>query len=315
MKVVGRIPITVSEIVSSSIALPSTLETGYADWDGEYASGTTYPADAYVMVTGTAGGASAATYKVYKSAQAGNLGNDPVTDDGTWWTDEGTLNQLRMFNDIIQEQSTQASPVAVRITPGSLFTSVGLINVDAAEAQIRVIDPVEGEVFNETISLVSDSGIADWYAYFYESIIRLTNYVNFDLPNYTSADLEVTLTGTGDVGLGALVVGQAITLGDTQYGLGLGLIDYSTKNVDATTGFITISPGSYQDTMDAEIVMDTSYVSQAKKVLTDLRSTPALYVADADRDGTILFGYFREFDLLLTGPVKSTALLQIESLT
>lgn len=315
MKVIERIAITTGEIVSSDIALPSTLETGYADWDGEYSSGTAYPADAYVMVTGTAGGAATATYKVYKSVQGANTGNDPTTDDGTWWTDEGTLNQLRMFNDIIQEQSTQVSPVTVRITPGSLFTAVGLVNVDAAEVQIKVIDPTEGDVFDETISLVSDSGIADWYAYFYESIVRKDNYVNLDLPNYSSADLEITLTGTGNISLGALVVGQAITLGDTQYGLGLGLIDYSTKTVDSETGFVTITQGSYQDTMDAEIVMNTTYVSQAKKVLTDLRASPALYVADADKDGTILFGYFREFDLLFTGPVKSTALLQIESLT
>lgn len=50
-----------------------------ADW----ASGSTYAAAA--TVTGSDG-------VIYTSVQNGNTGHDPVSDDGTWWTDTGVLS-------------------------------------------------------------------------------------------------------------------------------------------------------------------------------------------------------------------------------
>jgi hypothetical protein len=49
--------------------------------------------------------------------------------------------------------------------------AVALINIDAAEVQI-VSETDDGEVYNETFSLTSTDGITDWYAYFFEEIVR-----------------------------------------------------------------------------------------------------------------------------------------------
>jgi hypothetical protein len=85
--------------------------------------------------------------------------------------------------------------------------AVALINIDAAEVQI-VSETDDGEVYNETFSHVSTDGITDWYAYFFEEIVRKQKLVVAYLPPYVAQTLTVILTDNGTVGLGTLIIGQ-----------------------------------------------------------------------------------------------------------
>jgi hypothetical protein len=178
-----------------------------------------------------------------------------------------------------------------------------------------VTDPSEGEVYNQTFLMTSYSGIINWYDYFFTPINRKRELSVLGLPPYSAAVIDVTFNDAGETAkVGALVLGTSATIGDSQYGASFGIIDYSLKSVDAQ-GRTTVTAGAYSDEADIDVVIETGRFAEVKKILTDLRSTPSVWIAEDNTEGTIIYGYYREFDVLLTGPVVSMCTLSIEGLT
>jgi hypothetical protein len=220
-----------------------------------------------------------------------------------------------MFNDVVQEQTTQANIIDVSITPAVVTTALAAINVDCASITIVVTDPSEGVVYNQTFEMTSYSGITNWYDYFFTAIDRKKDLSVLGLPPYSQAAIDVTFNDSGETAkVGALVLGTSANIGDSQYGASFGIIDYSTKSVDSQ-GRTTITAGTYSDEADIDVVIETGRFAEVKKILTDLRTTPSVWIAEDNTEGTIIYGYYREFDVLLTGPVVSMCTLSIEGLT
>lgn len=300
-----------SQTVTDSILTATNVtETDEAEWS----SATTYADGDLVMVTGTAGGAATATHKIYESEVGSNVGNDPTTDDGTNWTEISSTNRFKMFDTIVQDQTERSGGIEVELTPAQVTNGLACINVDCASIRILMNDPTEGDVYDETFTMTSYSGITDWYAYFFTAIVRKKDLVIIGLPPYASATITATFTDTGTAKVGALVIGTYATIGDSQYGASFGIIDYSTKSVDAQ-GRTTITAGSYADEADVDVIIETTRFAEVKNILTELRTVPSVYVAEEGTDGTVIYGYYREFDVILSGPVVSTCSIQIEGLT
>jgi hypothetical protein len=292
-------PVDVDDSVFQSSDVP---EADYAAWAG----GTTYADEDRVIVT-------TGYHKIYESQQAANTGNDPTTDDGTWWVEVSSTNRWKMFNAIVQEQTVQASEINTVLQSSTVVNSVALINLDATTVQITVTDSVEGLVYDETYTMTSYSGIQDWYAYFFEPIIRDTQLAVTDLPPYANADIGVTISSSGDAKCGALVIGQFAVLGLSQHGVSLSIVDYSTKTTDAD-GNVTIIDGAYSDKMEVDVVLDTAQIGQVKRTLTSLRTNPSVWVAQDNESDLVIYGYYREFDIILSNPTISVCSLQIEGL-
>lgn len=292
-------------VTDTTLTTTDVPENDYAAW----LVGTTYAATDRVIVT------TPNIHNIYESVQGANTGNDPVTDDGTWWTRVSSTNRWKMFNDVVQEQTTQADIIDVTITPAAVTTALAAINVDCASITVVVTDPLEGEVYNQTFPMTSYSGITNWYDYFFTAINRKKELSVLGLPPYSAAVIDVTFNDSGETAkVGALVLGTSATIGDSQYGASFGIIDYSTKSVDAQ-GRTTVTAGTYSDEADIDVVIETGRFAEVKKILTDLRTTPSVWIAEDNTEGTIIYGYYREFDVLLTGPVVSMCTLSIEGLT
>jgi len=292
-------------VTDTTLTTTDVPENDYAAW----LVGTTYAAADRVIVT------TPNIHNIYESVQGANTGNDPVTDDGTWWTRVSSTNRWKMFNDVVQEQTTQADIIDVSITPAAVTTALAAINVDCASITVVVTDPLEGEVYNQTFPMTSYSGITNWYDYFFTAINRKKELSVLGLPPYSAAVIDVTFNDLGETAkVGALVLGTSANIGDSQYGASFGIIDYSTKEVDAQ-GRTTITAGTYSDEADIDVVIETGRFAEVKKILTDLRTTPSVWIAEDNTEGTIIYGYYREFDVLLTGPIVSMCTLSIEGLT
>jgi hypothetical protein len=292
-------PVTIDDAVFQSSDVP---ENDYAAWAG----GTTYAAADRVIVT-------TGYHNIYESVQSGNTGNDPTTDDGTWWTLISSTNRWKMFNAVVQEQTVQATQINTVLQSTSVVNSLALINVEGTTVVITMTDAVEGVVYNETFNLTSYSGIQDWYAYFFEPIVRKNQLALTDLPPYANASISVTVNAGADAKVGALVIGQFADLGLSQHGASLSIVDYSTKNTDAQ-GRITITDGPYADKMEVDVVLDTSQIGQANTTLSSLRTTPAVWIAEDNNDDLVIYGYYREFDIILSNPTISRISLEIEGL-
>ena len=292
-------PVTIDDAVFQSSDVP---ENDYAAW----AVGTTYAAGDRVIVT-------TGYHKIYESKLGGNVGNDPTTDDGTNWLEISSTNRWKMFNAIVQEQTVQATQINTVLQSASVVNSLALINIVGTTVVITMTDAVEGVVYNETFNLTSYSGIQDWYAYFFEPIVRKNQLALTNLPPYANASISVTVNAGADAKVGALVIGQFADLGLSQHGASISIIDYSTKTTDAQ-GRVTITDGPYADKIDVDVILDTSTICQANTTLSSLRTTPAVWVAEDNNDDLVIYGYYREFDIILSNPTISRLSLEIEGL-
>ena len=195
----------------------------------------------------------------------------------------------------------------------SVVNSLALINIDCAEVTVTVEDATEGVVYDETFSLISDSGIQDWYAYFFEPIVRDDRLAILDLPPYANADITVTFTDTGTAKCGELIIGQFADLGFSQHGASYSIIDYSTKTTDSQ-GRVTITDGPYANKLDVDVILDTAVFGTVRNTLADLRTTPCAWIAEENNRNSIVYGYYREFDIILSNPTTSRCSLEIEGL-
>lgn len=299
MKMIRPMAVNDAALLSSNIA-----ETDYAAW----AVGTTYALAARVMVV------AANVHKVYESLQAGNVGHTPATSP-TWWLEVGNTNRWRMFDQSITSQSSNADSIDVSMQTTGRIDSVALLNVSAATAHIQMTDTVDGTVYNKTYNLVSDSGITDWYAYFFEPIARKTDLVVSDLPVYSGAVVRVLLSEAGNtVLLGALVVGLSKQVGGTQYGAKIGIQDYSVKTRDAF-GNYSILERSFNKTAAFTLLVDNGFVDQLFTMLSSVRATPVVYVGSDNFSSMAVYGFFKDFDITVSYPKHSICTLQIEGLT
>lgn len=292
-------PVTIDDAVFQSSDVP---ENDYAVW----AVGTTYAAGDRVIVT-------TGYHKIYESKLSGNVGNDPTTDDGTNWLEISSTNRWKMFDAIVQDQTVQATQIVTTLQSPTVVNSMAFLNVVATTIEVTVTDAVEGVVYDETFNMTSYSGIQDWYAYFFEPIIRKDQLAITDLPPYANASIEVTINSNADAKIGALVMGQFASLGLSQHGASLSIVDYSTKTTDAQ-GRVTITDGPYADKMEVDVVLDTSQIGQANSTLSSLRTTPAVWIAEDNNDDLVIYGYYREFDIILSNPTISRLSLEIEGL-
>jgi hypothetical protein len=303
MKIIRPVTITDSIFQSSTVS-----EADQAEW----LSGTTYHVGDLVMVTTTANGAATATHKIYSSVHS-QVGNDPTVDDGTNWTEVSSTNRWKMFDAVVQDQTVNATSINTVLQSPTVVNSLALLNVDGTTVVVTVTDAVEGVVYNETFNLTSYSGIQDWYAYFFEPIVRKNQLALTDLPPYSNTSISVTINSGADAKVGALVIGQFADLGLSQHGASISIIDYSTKTTDSQ-GRVTITDGPYADKMDVDVVLDTSQIGQANTTLSSLRTTPAVWVAEDNNDDLVIYGYYREFDIILSNPTISRLSLEIEGL-
>lgn len=299
MKIIRPITVTDSVFVSSNVA-----ENDYAEW----AVGTTYAlADRVIVLS---------THRIYESVQGSNLGNDPTTDDGTWWIDIGATNRWRAFDDTVTDQVQNTTSITYSLDPQSLTNSIAFFNLDATSVQVTMTDPSEGSVYDTTVSLVDNGAVSDWWGYFFEPIIRKPEIVLFDLPNYASATIGVTITTvTGETAkVGQIVFGNQKTIGLTSYGTSIGIQDYSTKETD-DFGNVVITERRFAQTVDYEIQLLTSTIRDVQKVLSTYRATPLVFSGtDEGTYGDLVYGYYRNFGINISTPSYSDATIEVEGL-
>lgn len=281
--------------------------TTYGEWD----AGVTYVlADRVVSLV---------THHVYESLAAGNLNHDP--DDlanAAWWLDLGPTNKWAMFDSYNATQTIHPLRIDTTVQLTGRVDSLALLNISNA-VTVRVVmnTDSEGDVYDHTFDLVSYEGISDWYSYFFEDVQRLDTIMISDLPAYVDPRIRIVIEGNGvsAVGLGLVSMGLSKNLGTTLHdGAQIGITDYSRKEADEFGNYIIVRRAfSRRGTFNTRIWK--SQVDGVHKVLSDYRTVPAVYVASRDYASTVIFGFFRDFQIEIDYPLESLVSIEIEGLT
>lgn len=302
MKTVRPISIRGAVLDASSVAVSE------ADWN----SGTTYSLAAPVKAT-----ASDALLHRYVSAQGSNTNHNPVTDDGTWWTDEGPVNRWAMFDDTSTTATTDADEIEVTLAlpAGERMDVVYLAGLDAETVRIQIEDALAGPVHDETYSLAEVGAITSWHAWFFEPVERKSELLVGDLPNGAGAEVTVTIGHPGDTAAcGNLVLGFRRALGDTAWGVETEIRDYS-RWIENDFGDRVLVEGAYRKLMSATALLANVIKDAVERELTGARAQVRLYIADETYTSLTVFGTARWKTAMDGAPDVSRCVLQVEGNT
>ena len=299
MIIIRPVLIDDSVLTSSNVA-----ETDNPEW----IIGTAYTTGNVVQVTDDL------IHSVYEALGA-TTGDSPPDNPDKWLRVSAT-GTWAMFSDQISDQTEKATEIAVTLLPGAVVNSISFFELDAATVTVEVDDPVDGIVYANTVTLIDASAaVNNWWAWYFEPIIRQSDLVLLDLPPYSSADINITISApSGTAKCGLVSIGSQQQLGVTNHGSGVGIIDYSRKELDSF-GRPVVTQRNFSKRASYDVTISTAQVGSVQKTLAGLRTTPLTWIGDKNNEATIVYGYYRDFDIVIATPAVSSASIDVEGLT
>lgn len=262
----------------------------------------------YELITAETALGSAAAY----------VGISPLNDLGASpaiWERAFSTNRWRMFDDSVSSQTSAADAITVQLAADGYVDTIVLLNISATSAHLVITDATDGVVYDQTVDLMDYSGIIDELAYCFDPVELLQDYAFTGLPHYPDSTIDITLTNTGDTALcGAVLLGQVLDVGGTQYGGSVGIQDYSQKTQD-DWGNYAIQERAFNRRANFNVTVECTLVDQLFTTLSKYRATPICYIGSPGYTSTIMFGFFDDFDVLIQYPTMSICNISLRSLT
>ncbi|MBK8199281.1 MAG: carbohydrate-binding protein [Acidobacteria bacterium] len=292
-------PTTLTDAMLTSSTAP---ETDYPAWS----SVTAYTVGARVILT--------ATHRRYE-ALAASTNVSPSTDP-TKWLDLGPTNRWAMFDARVGTATSRAASLQVGLAPGAI-DALALIDTEAESATVTLTaGGVQVYSRSQTFN-VGGVAIDNWFSWFFEPLGQKTSMLFLDLPVYAAGQLSVTLTRDNpadSVSCGTLLVGRQLSLGDTEHGADIGIIDYSRKETDQF-GVTSVVERAFAKRMTAKVVLATDAIDDIHRSLAALRATPVLWIGSESFESLTVYGFYKEFSIDIAYPTVSYCSLTIEGLT
>jgi len=283
-------------------------EDDYPQWD----SGTTYAiGDRVILLT---------THKIYESLQNSNLNKNPSsTENLAWWVEVAPTNRWAAFDTSISTSTVQADNITFELTPGKAINTIGLLNIiGGTQLNITMYSPNTGSpgiVYERTIDLGSLPFAPDWWSWFYNRSPELKQSILFDLPSYVDCIIKVELLGGSNLSVGTVLIGQQYSVGlGIKYGARIGIQDYSRKETN-DFGDTILLKRAFAKRVNFELFLNNFEVDSLNEKLIELRATPCLWVGSEEFDATTIFGFYKNFDILISYTEHSDCELEIEGLT
>ena len=298
LTVVKPIAVTPSMLVSTDVP-----EADYAEW----AAGTTYAIGDRVIV--------AAQHKIYQSAVAANVGKDPATDRAAW-LEVGATNRWKPYDKSVSSQVVQAGSISYRIKPGQAVTSVGVLNITGGTSlRVRVVDPASGTVYDKTVSLSRKPLAPGWWLWFFGERRAPSQALLQDLPSYPGADILIDITGTAELAVGVILIGQVrqFALG-VKMGARVGIQDYSRKE-RSEFGDVMLVERAFAKRASFSLLLTADEVDSFHQFLSEVRATPCLWIGSRRYESTTLYGFYKSFDIVIPYFSYSDCDLELEGLT
>lgn len=296
MKVIEPITVTDANLTSSTIA-----EDDYPVWDGA----TPY----------TIGDRRIYVHVIYE-ALTSNTNKQP-DQNPLDWLNVGATNRWKMFDAKVGTQSTATTSMTVVITPGSA-NAISLVNVDAAYADIVMTDPLAGVVYSRTIRLSSTIISSDWYSYFTDPITARSVFTVTNLPLYPNASISITVRKEiGEtVALGSLVVGMVRQWGirpSILTGATTGIQDYSRKERDQF-GNLLIVERAFAKRARWGIILTHREIDAFQARMAAIRAKPAVFIGSDRLDSTVIYGFYRDFSVVISSSRNAECSIELEGL-
>lgn len=303
-------------------------ESGLSAW----AAGTTYALgnQCYVITTE----ASPKTiHRIFESVVAGNVGHHPLSKETGYWIEVGATNRWRMFDqssgsytEYLDDSVDLSDPLVVWFNVTDIDINVlalldvsGAVSIsaqffDTSHAAITGYDAVSSSLLEWDMAIP-----VSWYWWFFADINQSSQSLLYLNKPPSAVYLKVTINQAVDavpIRVGTLAFGGAVEIGDTQFGATLGLLDFSKKVRDEVFGTFSVLERGYARTMSCDCVLSNSSVSSVYSLLASIRAVPVIWIgsAEATFNSTIVYGFYKSFNVVLESAGASMCNLEIEGL-
>jgi hypothetical protein len=238
--------------------------------------------------------------RYWQCIQGPSTGNTP-DESPLYWVDMGQSNVWGMFDTSVGTLTTAEGDLTVVLRPGAVG-GIAMLELAGKSLTVTMRDAPGGTViYNKTVALDS-TPVTNFYDWFYAEYVQLTDVVLTDLPiHFVSNELTITISGASDistVSCGVCQMGQVISVGLTQIGATVGIVDYSKKTVNAF-GNYTIERRAFSKRSDFQVVLNKSDFNRVFRALADLRSTLCVYVGEGavGYEPLLVWGFYKDFSM------------------
>lgn len=251
------------------------------------------------------------------------------TGDAADWLDLGPINRWRMFARSIGSRTTGAGAIpvinavnaeddltgiGVSIAISETINAVALLDVNGLFADVILADAEGARVYERRVSLSGAMPESDWYWYFTAPIDRLRETALFDLPSIPGTLRVAVHQPSGVAAIGVLVIGKQAEMGRAVHGARLGIQDYSRKERDEF-GNIDVTERLFARTANVDVFFPFPFTSRIHRTLSDIRATPVVWEVSPMVGASLIYGFWRDFSIVLETPTYVTATIEIEGLT
>ncbi|MDR2152797.1 MAG: hypothetical protein LBO72_08250 [Helicobacteraceae bacterium] len=283
-----------------------------------YQEGASYVAGDKVIVTVPANHPAidvAAIDTIFEAAD--DVSVSPLVDP-LGWINRGAIDAHKMFD---KYEST-----------ASEFAQNGVLELRAQRCSAAFLGRASGRIKIELFLSLQDAPFwttivdrktahyeptSGWYDYFYPELVSEgeagDTIVEFPASDY---DMRARFTALGASGasIGRIALGAMYRLGDTIVNPTTAISDYSVKETDET-GETYLKPRSFAKSGSFQILVRTSEVDRVYNALVKLRARPTAWIGDDRFDVAIIYGFYRDFSIVLSGQAYCECSLEIEGLT
>lgn len=314
-------PVTVDDTnLESTTATVAVDEVIYGtDWKGEWSSSYNGGYSTGDVVYKSA--------ELYESLTSSNT-SDPATSStgtGATWLHLGKTNPWRMFDDFVNTQTIGPSvDVGVDseitfIIEQNTIEHLAFFELDARYITVRLLDAVDTVLSEETYDLYAHvEDVIDWYEYFFgnDTLPRQATIIQLPWVTYEER-IKVVITQTSaPAKCGNFSMGRGYFLGSTQWQPEVSILDYSKKDTDSF-GRTYLNQGNYSTLIRARLVLDNELFDSTKFYLERNRGTALVWnfnEEDTSWDGLLIYGFYRDFRMILDSPGGSICILDVQGL-
>jgi hypothetical protein len=272
-----------------------------------------------------------------------SIGNRPYTDHGHgdpyhWQPLYGTSG-WRMFDRRIHTFDDDPNgSIEVKLQPDAAtdpiaISDIAFLNLTAETVRVKIDDPVEGVVYDETKNTLELEHIMDFYEWFFEPPAYKFSEVFENLPVYYDAEITIQIENSegAEVRIGQIVPASATRKGETSYPTSLSIGNYSKKVAAETGGPHTqekagfyILEGLQTNITTFDVMSSTEYASQIRRIVAERASDLTLYIGSGTfmapsgpidtRESAVIFGFMKNFSFTHKNTEWSNWKLTIEEL-
>lgn len=254
---------------------------------------------------------------VIRSLVAGNIANIPTgLASDTKWVKVSETNRWKMFDLQTTSQTFNSVSIDTTIVGINFVDSIAALNISGATIQVIGKDQFGATFYDVTKSLVSTEGIYDPYTYFFSPLVFLADIVLTDLPIYSLSTYRVIISNpTSTAKCGTLLIGKVIDVGGTEFGMRIGITDYSVKSAQNEFGDFSITKRAYSKNMQLTSFIDNAQVSAIANMFNELRATPLVYLGADSISASFIYGFYKDYGVIVEYLNNSKIQFEIEGLS